>query len=537
MNKSTEELNEELIALLTPWKYKPEDYERANALIAAGADPNASEEDVFGDKSMLMIAIDTWDKPQRKQMVDLLLTAGADINRMYSDSYAIETMVKEDDLDLVKHAVEKGATLGWDECMRIAVDRDFLAIGKYFIELGVDVSWCDAYNQSYLNYCNEAYRIRDEEKEYEILPNLEMAQLLIDNGANPNGKEGEVSFPLQAAFTVRFPELAELLLKKGAEPRTKDGSSIFMQVDNAKIAQMLVEYGADLDGKADSGFTPLMQAVDCEEKEMIEFYHHQKVDFYALHKSGDTAFHRAVETESVTYITYLSQYFDIKKCHEIKSLLGLSEYEKVNTFLAQSLGIDEEVSSVEEHSFTLDNDNPVFQDLLQKTLKIKEEIEANIEELAVPLPALEEALSPASITHVYNQLVNNLPQWNEAKSPLQALYFEYAGDVVSPYDSYAMYWGYATCNEELNFSNELLSECGDTEFGEYFEGIEELLEAHDEKYSEIKEYFGHLAFLTIHVAFHHLVRTQQEELPELKTPFYLIGAEHDQDPTIVYTID
>ncbi len=97
-----------------------------------------------------------------------------------------------------------------------------------------------------------------------------------------------------------------------------------------------------------------------------------------------------------------------------------------------------------------------------------------------------------------------------------------------------MFWGYADCNDSLAFKNELFDSSGDISLNMFFEGIDELLEEYDDYYSEIKAICTHTAFLILNLAFGKLVNSEEFSSLDIKTPFYVLGAEHDEDPVLIY---
>lgn len=104
-------------------------------------------------------------------------------------------------------------------------------------------------------------------------------RLLLDNGANPNGRDLHTYTPLLSAASMLDFTAAELLLEYGAslERGNSDGqkplfmvcqagTSCFDKVDSPKtkrleMARLFLAHGADVDGADGNGFTPLRQAI------------------------------------------------------------------------------------------------------------------------------------------------------------------------------------------------------------------------------------------------------------------------------------
>lgn len=117
-----------------------------------------------------------------------------------------------------------------------AVERMFDAV-KFFIEEGFDVNTRGSYGGG------EAL-ITD----LVIGERLDMLQLLLENGANPNVASGCFGTPLVAAADFDNEAVIRLLLKYGADPNFSCGeqTALGCAVDNGndKIARILLEHGA-----------------------------------------------------------------------------------------------------------------------------------------------------------------------------------------------------------------------------------------------------------------------------------------------------
>jgi len=104
-------------------------------------------------------------------------------------------------------------------------------------------------------------------------------RILLENGARPNGRDIQTYSPLLTAASNLDFAAAELLLEYGADPEygnsygqkplymvCQAGVSQFYVIDSPeakrlKLAKLLLDHGADVNGSCDSGFTPLRQAV------------------------------------------------------------------------------------------------------------------------------------------------------------------------------------------------------------------------------------------------------------------------------------
>lgn len=529
-----ENLSKQLLTLLDKSKYQPEDFQNVRSLLQNGADPNI-QESAYPYECPLERALNCWNDHQRMEMVKLLVEHGADVNKQFDLYYPIDKSVSKGDINLVKYLIEKGAQEGLQEALKTAVEKDSIEITEVLIQGGVDVNAFEANNEPYLNYCTEAYRVRDRNKAYEVLPGLKMAQLLIDKGADPCGLEDASSNPMQAAVATDFVELAELFLNNGAKPVAQHETEIplLAQVQSVEMAQFLLQNGANMNDQAKHN--PLKACVRAKNKKLIEFFVRQNIDLYVVDAHNITAFHEAIYSEDVKFLEYLLGYYDIKKCHEIKSVLDMADSPKVLRFLQEKLGIEakplpEPIDFLQNHKA-----DEVFLALKKQAEDLKAQMDKAHIFLADRLPPVEYAINQQVVQDLYNQLKENLLLWKEeVKGPIQALYLEYSGDTLSPFDACALFWGYGKCDDQLNFSNPVLAETGDLNLNAFFETIDELQEDFPKQGYEIKLYLGTLSFLSVHLAFHHLVNSADFKVLDCKLPFYVIGCEHDQDKVLIY---
>ena len=90
----------------------------------------------------------------------------------------------------------------------------------------------------------------------------EIAELLIENGADVSAKSLEGLTPLHFAALAGHKEIAELLIAKGAEVNAKDGDGwtpLYYPAakGHKEIVELLIGKGADLNAKDEDGDTPL----------------------------------------------------------------------------------------------------------------------------------------------------------------------------------------------------------------------------------------------------------------------------------------
>lgn len=161
------------------------------------------------------------------------------------------------------------------EKLKVAVVQQKLDKVQKYLAQGADV-----------NYINkvfpddpaliQAMQYNYDEDGLKCEPNIEIIKLLINKGADVNGKNYTDSSPLHYAVALKNKgtEIIKLLIDKGADMNTKNcygdtplHRTVFRSLENAKI---LIEHGADVNAKDNDGKTPLDIAKDYKEKYTID---------------------------------------------------------------------------------------------------------------------------------------------------------------------------------------------------------------------------------------------------------------------------
>ncbi|CAL5411120.1 unnamed protein product [Camellia sinensis] len=97
--------------------------------------------------------------------------------------------------------------------------------------------------------------------------NVEIVEILLSSGADVNLKNNGGRIALHYAASKGWLKIAEILLSHGANINLKDKAS---STGNSELCELLIEEGAEVDAIDKAGQTPLMSAVICENKELVQ---------------------------------------------------------------------------------------------------------------------------------------------------------------------------------------------------------------------------------------------------------------------------
>jgi len=148
----------------------------------------------------------------------------------------------------------------------------------------------------------------------------EIVRLLLSNGADPN------SCP-RALRYANDTETAELLIKHGAKVNWRDENNsaatalhFFAATDNAKLAELVINHGADINAKNGSGETPLHQAAQEGCLNAAKLLVSKGADINAKSRENKTPFDYAVRPVWNEDAYRLNQE-RIRKCKEVAAYL------------------------------------------------------------------------------------------------------------------------------------------------------------------------------------------------------------------------
>ncbi len=234
--------------------------EELKKLIEKGADINAK--DSSGQTALHYAAHEGY-----KQIVEALLAYGADVNigERYYNATPAEFAMHKNHNEVVELLISKGSDISPLHFALYMKDR---AKAKSLIEGGADVNKRTPYGTTPLPYVTTPlHRAIDAGFK-------DIAELLIEKGANVNAKDKWDWPPLHSAVSADLKDIAELLIEKGADVNAKihwDWTPLHSAVyGHNEIVELLIAKGANVKARDGAGRTPLWYAQDEGHTEIVE---------------------------------------------------------------------------------------------------------------------------------------------------------------------------------------------------------------------------------------------------------------------------
>jgi ankyrin repeat protein len=222
-------------------------------LVAAGADINASMAASDGVHfTALMRSVDNCCCPMA---LDILLQAGADPCVRISPKFIT--------------ALHAAAMAGAVRCCEL-----LLAKAETLLEVR------DYHDWTALMYVAHGGRV-------------EVAQLLIQRGADVNMVDSLGVTPLMKASLQKYAEVALCLLQAGADVSVVDHSGhcalqAAVQSNSTELAQLLLDHGADINATDNEGYNCLFKAVEDGHVPMIKLLVQRGLNVHAVNSKGHT---------------------------------------------------------------------------------------------------------------------------------------------------------------------------------------------------------------------------------------------------------
>jgi ankyrin repeat protein len=322
----------ELFELVDNRSYTEDKIDKVKALLSEGADPNYRQKE-YPNETILYRVISCWYDDQRLEIVKLLFKYGVDFNMLSDIFYPLATAVGKNDIALVEFMLENGVNQGLDYALKCAIESDNIAIVTLLLTYDVDLNVFEPFEESYLTFCSEAYRCRDLKKQYEVVPGIAIAKLLIKNGADPNGIKNDSS-PILEAIRHDFFDLIDCLLESGAI--TAPLIPIFKYANTVQMFDFLMEKGViknvDKIG-SENQETALIYHSQQNNIEIVKYLIEKKANLYHVDIHQKTAFHYVLWSENINHIDFMLEFYDVKKCHAISSVLDGIDNKKIISIL------------------------------------------------------------------------------------------------------------------------------------------------------------------------------------------------------------
>lgn len=312
------------------------DNEIVFALLDAGADPNA---EMFNGLFPLYVAAEHGNLPAANK----LLEKGADLEKKTpKGNTALRNAVEEGHYDMVKFLLDNGANVedtnnAGNTIMDAAIYYDRVEITeliKQFIsqersEPSEDQR-CDyeVHRNSRMLLSgileNKATTVREaiaagadvnaratlNGTKYTPLVqaaverNLEIVEILLDSGANPNFAQMNGETALANAAQNGDYMIALRLLEAGADPNAKTPVGPALAIaSNIAIMQLLVEYGADVNMTDPEGDTPIVGAIDTNAYQATYFLRCLGANLEIKNHAGKTPINHACNSRMVYALT------------------------------------------------------------------------------------------------------------------------------------------------------------------------------------------------------------------------------------------
>jgi len=256
-------------------------------LLSQGADP-ATVSPHFGKFLAGKVGHPFFDAcAQSPQMIDIFLRAGSDVNTKGPNGLTpLMFAARTGNMECLQHLVENGAdtsatTEEGVNATFVAAVNDRFDLVKYLVSVGGDINSHPVDSNTILM---EAVRKRD----------IHLVREIIDLGADASivNKEGQTALSFIDFFEPTSVDLVGLLMKAGADPNASLGKRPLMTEainnNDAKLVEILINAGANLEVKTQHGDTPLLIAVVGASEKIVAMLLDAGADLHATDSSNRT---------------------------------------------------------------------------------------------------------------------------------------------------------------------------------------------------------------------------------------------------------
>jgi ankyrin repeat protein len=270
---------------------RAKDIEKVKTLLTKGADVNAMDEWVKGDRAQglnrpLGTPLHYAAQLNSKDIAALLLDRGVNVNAKDASGITpVPWAISYDFKEIVKLLRQHGAQLTIHDAGMLGD----LATVKEFLDKGTDVNARGGSEKTPLLLAVQRRR-------------EELVKLLLAKGADPNAKDNDQRTSLHFAAMDANKEIIEILLANGADVHARDYQGktplLWVGTDSKEIVKLLLVKGAGVNEKDTNGYTPLHRAASGDFTEMAQSLLAKGADVNAKNERGETPLQLAVKQGS-----------------------------------------------------------------------------------------------------------------------------------------------------------------------------------------------------------------------------------------------